>query len=132
VTPDATFFVTVCAQDRKQNTFSNAEMGKVVLDSIRWRNEKQLWYCELAVLMPDHVHLILNFPDGVPMTSSIRDWKSWLAKKYGIEWQRNFFDHRLRREESFDEKGRYILQNPVRAGLVAKAEDWPYLWIAIG
>jgi len=28
--------------------------------------------------------------------SAIRDWKSWLVKKHGIEWQRNFFDHRLR------------------------------------
>ena len=128
VKPDATFFVTVCAQDRKQNTFCHPEMGKTVLDSIKWRNEQRLWYCELGLLMPDHAHLILNFPEQTEVSTGIRDWKSWLAKKHGIVWQRNFFDHRLRHDEIFDEKAHYILQNPVRARLIARAEDWPHIW----
>jgi hypothetical protein len=41
-------------------------------------------------------------------------------------WQRDFFDHRLRDDESFEEKAAYILNNPVRAGLVNRFEDWPY------
>ena len=41
-----------------------------------------------------------------------------------------FFEHRLRKEESFREKADYILANPVRAGLVERAEDWPYVFIA--
>jgi hypothetical protein len=43
------------------------------------------------------------------------------AKIAGIQWQRNFFDHRLRHNESKAEKYDYICQNPVRAGLAAVA-----------
>jgi hypothetical protein len=41
-------------------------------------------------------------------------------------WQREFFDHLLRTPESYERKWRYVLENPVRAGLVVKSEDWPY------
>ena len=41
-------------------------------------------------------------------------------------WQRRFFDHVLRSDESYAQKWNYVRENPVRAGLVAKAEDWPY------
>jgi len=40
--------------------------------------------------------------------------------------QKDFFEHRLRSDESAQEKSDYILVNPVRAGLVPKPEDWPY------
>ena len=41
-------------------------------------------------------------------------------------WQRSFFDHVLRSNESYSEKWNYVRDNPVRAGLVANAADWPY------
>ena len=41
-------------------------------------------------------------------------------------WQEEFFDHLLRRAESYAEKWEYVRWNPVRAGLVANADDWPY------
>ncbi len=41
-------------------------------------------------------------------------------------WQRGFFDHLLRNSDSYSEKWKYVEQNPVRAGLVADAEDWPF------
>jgi REP element-mobilizing transposase RayT len=41
-------------------------------------------------------------------------------------WQREFFDHVLRSEESYAEKWEYMRQNPVRAGLTPRAEDWPF------
>jgi putative transposase len=42
-------------------------------------------------------------------------------------WQKTFFDHLLGSAESYSEKWNYVRENPVRAGLVAKAEDWPYM-----
>ena len=57
-------------------------------------------------------------------------WKEWTAKTLNIEWQRDFFEHRLRKEESFREKADYIFANPVRAGLVERSEGWPYFFIA--
>ena len=44
----------------------------------------------------------------------------------GKVWQRDCWDRQLRREESYAEKWAYVHQNPVRAGLVAESEQWPY------
>jgi len=54
-------------------------------------------------------------------------WKGYQTKGPGIEWQEGFFDHRIRSSESAEEKRQYILMNPVRAGLVARPDDWPYV-----
>jgi hypothetical protein len=51
--------------------------------------------------------------------------KEWTAKDIGIQWQDDFFEHRLRWAESRREKADYILANPVRAELVSSPEDWP-------
>ena len=41
-------------------------------------------------------------------------------------WQEGFFDHLLRRNESYAEKWEYVRQNPVRKDLCGRVEDWPY------
>jgi putative transposase len=97
----------------------------VILESIEHRHTKGTWFCDLAVLMPDHIHMIVSFPDVPSYTKIVGEWKRWLVRAHGISWQANFFDRRLRSELD-REKGEYILQNPIRAGLVGKAEDWPW------
>ena len=52
-----------------------------------------------------------------------------VLKREGVEgpyWQKGFFDHVLRGSESASEKWAYGRNNPVRAGLVQRADDWPY------
>ena len=80
--------------------------------------------------MPDHLHALISFPYERPMKQIIADWKRFLATNLNIDWQRDFFDHRLRRDESFVQKADYIRANQVRAGLVSSIEDWPYFWMA--
>ncbi len=59
-------------------------------------------------------------------------WKQWTSKRIsqrsqsGPIWQKEFFDHILRSNESLSEKWEYIRDNPVRAELVKNVEDWPY------
>ena len=86
--------------------------------------------------MPDHVHFFMR--EAQPSTKSLSDviqgWKQFTARKYGIAsighssqlWQPGFFDRLLRDETEWEEKYYYMLQNPVRAGLVNAASDWPY------
>ncbi|MEY4299809.1 MAG: hypothetical protein RIR25_1045, partial [Verrucomicrobiota bacterium] len=64
------------------------------------------------------------------MTGEIAAFKKFTARTLGIRWQRGFFDHRLRHEESEREKADYILRNPGRAGLVAQWEQWPHCFMA--
>jgi hypothetical protein len=75
--------------------------------------------------MPDHIHFLLSFPRDKPIQTVVSKWKEWTAKTLHIEWQRDFFEHRLRKEESYREKADYIMLNPVRASLVERVEDWP-------
>ena len=81
--------------------------------------------------MPDHIHLFAApFPDGITMGAWIKATKAFIrlsAKEIGINWQKGFFDHVLRSDESYSEKWEYVRQNPVRAGLVTTAGEWPFL-----
>jgi putative transposase len=77
--------------------------------------------------MPDHMHIWVGIPGDAQLSKLIRDFKRITARVAKIDWQRNFFDHRLRHDESEDEKAAYIRANPVRAGLVAAGEEWPYV-----
>jgi hypothetical protein len=53
----------------------------------------------------------------------VTNWKRFLATQQKINWQRDFFDHRL-----LDEKGSYILMNPVRNGLCKETGDWHWIY----
>jgi len=80
--------------------------------------------------MPDHLHAILSFARDQSMSDVIRDWKRFHARMNHVFWQEGYFDHRLRGDErcaQLTAKTNYIRQNPVAAGLCAKAEDWPWI-----
>ena len=85
---------------------------------------------EMAMIMPDHVHLLASFrwDPGNGMMSLIRNWKRYTANHLGIQWQRDYFDHRIRSENDHQKTWFYMRENPVRAGLVGSFEAWPYVW----
>jgi hypothetical protein len=63
------------------------------------------------------------------MSDTIGDWKRYHARRNGILWQENFFDHRLRNHlAELDAKYTYIRDNPVVLGLCDRTEDWPWQW----
>jgi REP element-mobilizing transposase RayT len=81
------------------------------------------------VLMPDHLHLFVRVAGERTLGSWMGGLKraiSTAAMRPAKAWQRGFFDHVLRSDESYSQKWNYVHENPVRAGLVEKAEDWPY------
>ena len=122
------FFITICCRERMKNQLCQSQIAREIFDSIEFRNRNRIWYAHLVVLMPDHVHALISFPYEQPMKQIVADWKRFLATKLNIEWQRDFFDQRLRRDESFIEKANYIRANPVRAGMANQSGEWPYFW----
>jgi putative transposase len=76
--------------------------------------------------MPDDLHMFIGVPGDAQLSRLIRDFRRITARMAKIDWQRNFFDHRLRHDESLAEKFEYICQNPVRAGLITESEERPY------
>jgi hypothetical protein len=65
-------------------------------------------------------------PGDTRLLNLIRDFKRITTRIANIAWQRNFFDHRLRHDESENEKVAYIHENPVRAGLMGPNSYWPF------
>jgi putative transposase len=125
------FFVTLCTYRRRK---------LLVVDVV---NASFIQFAERAyakhniavgryVIMPDHVHLFITGTDDFELGRWIGGLNQFMAKSMGREktseplWQRGFFDHVLRSEESYGQKWNYVRDNPVRAGLVASADAWPY------
>jgi putative transposase len=87
-----------------------------------------LAYC----VMPDHLHLLLENESGIDLIAFLQRFKSvttrlsWRNGFEGAIWQRSFYDRILREDEDPAEQVRYILDNPIRAGI---AETWgEYPW----
>jgi len=79
------------------------------------------------LLMPDHLHALLIFPHEKPMHAIIASWKGYQAKRLGISWQNNFFDHRIRNRDELHKSEAYIRLNPVRRNLCSEQNAWPWL-----
>ena len=123
------YFVTVCCRRRGVNQLAVPATAEPLIETIKHRNNRGDWFAHLALLMLDHVHFLLSFPVDRSIQTTISSWKGWTAKTLPIEWQRDFFEHRLRGNEGYREKADYILMNPVRAGLCASPEDWPWKFV---
>jgi putative transposase len=124
----AVFFITICCAERSANSLCRPEIAQTIFESIQFRQQRGDWFAHLVLLMPDHGHALILFPGDRAMKRTVSTWKEIVAKKTAVRWQRDFFDHRLRNGESFDEKAHYIRMNPVRKALVTRPEDWPYVW----
>ena len=122
-------FLTVCTAGRKP-ALAERSMQAVLREA--WALATS-WTVGRYVLMPDHVHLFCapaEFPPR-PLKQWVSFWKSHTARhcltpEVTPLWQRDFWDTQLRRSENYTEKWQYVLQNPVRAKLIERVEDWPY------
>src|SRR5204862_2505659 len=117
----------VLDRQRPQPPLIEPLLGKSVLDSARFYHEKQRWFITLFVLMPDHLHALLSFPNDQSMSRVIGDWKHYHKHTNSVIWPEGYFDHRLRDDERGEQlaiKINYIRNNPVAAGPCAKPEDW--------
>ncbi|NNE92543.1 MAG: hypothetical protein HKN23_12925 [Verrucomicrobiales bacterium] len=128
---DSVFFLTICVQDRDSSSLVDPRRGERILEAARHYHDTRRWWMNLILLMPDHVHCLVQFPDSdgtgnASMKKTVANWKRYLAANESIVWQKGFFDHRIRNSKSLRDKAHYIRQNPVRAELVARPEDWPY------
>ena len=127
------YFISINCQKRFHNQLALPDISKRLLETVRHRQEKFLWWPHLFLLMPDHLHALISFPlSDKPLQTVVSKWKEWTAKELGIRWQRDFFEHRLRHDESHRQKADYILENPVRKKLVGCPEDWPFVYFATG
>ena len=122
------FFITICTRQGNQNQLCHITIAPLILKSAEKYHLTHRWHCSLILLMPDHLQAMIQVPERFKLTQVISSWKGYLAKNLGIRWHRGFFDHRIRRAASLNEKWNYIEMKPVRAGFVTNPNDWPYRW----
>ena len=138
----AWYFITICAEGHRpwvcrdistvggdhRAPRSFDEFATLLLDEARFMHTAGKWFLSLMLIMPDHLHLIVHGPPGGrPLPLVIGDFKRYLTLHYGILFQRDFWDTRLRDDVHYAEKFRYICNNPVRKGLCATARDWRHV-----
>ena len=93
-------------------------------------NEDFTWKLRCAVVMPDHLHLLVMLGSRIPLGKTVSRLKSktsavLAASQHKLEWERDFFDHRLRPSEERLDVFLYLFLNPYRAGLCPRIECWP-------
>ena len=121
------YFFTACVAARRP-LLAAAEPSLILREV--WQKSAVFdgWFVGRYVIMPDHVHSLLVFPTAADMSRVVGDWKRFTARKLGVLWQTNYFDHRVRDHHKLQEAAVYIRRNPVAKGLCVRAEDWPWVW----
>ena len=126
------YFITICVRDR---SISMCRPEVQALFVREWDSSLAHygWAVGSYVMMPEHVHFFCRGnPDAVALSKFVGKWKERTSKavrSHGLTppfWQKEFFDHVLRSDESYAQKWEYVANNPVRAGLAKVAQEWPY------
>jgi len=125
------YFVTARTYNRR-SILGCPEVHQSLIDFALRRPDHGVWIGRYVV-MPDHVHLFAGFgPESISLSTWQKSFKNAISKTLRTatfpapHWEAGFFDHLIRSQESYDQKWSYVRENPVRAGLVRSADEWPY------
>jgi putative transposase len=130
---DGQIYLITFNTDQRKPIFAERRLAtnavSSTLDPANWQT------CELLtwVLMPNHWHGLIRLHGTSTLAGCIGALKGRSARrlrlhypKLGRIWQDGFHDHAVRREEDLVQLARYIVLNPVRAGLVQRVAEYPY------
>ena len=120
-------FITFSCYGRKPYLASPAarELFETSLEKMR---RKYLFAVFGYVVMPEHVHLLVNEPAHFPLARALQALKISVSVQQSERpfWLRRYYDRNVRTAEETTEKLRYLHRNPVSRGLVEKPEDWQW------
>lgn len=134
--PGAAYLLTTNVADGLPQ-LTPIEKTVVLKACVRW--DSQGWKLYSAVAMSTHVHLVAALrADARAVTSvaklmqSIKGSSSreinLLRSRTGSLWERDYHDSTLDTDTALETAVYYVLNNPVKAGLVKLPEDYPWLW----
>ena len=130
--PGTSYFVTTkCWQGR--SLFRLPEIAEIILETLFVYRDRAAYLLHEFVVMPDHLHLMLTPGPATSLEKAIQLIKGGSsnrvhkARNQKMEiWQVGFHDWTIRDYNDWQTKVEYIHENPVRAKLVEKPQDWPY------
>jgi len=135
--PNHLYLITTATHQRTL-TFSDITMGRIVVRALMHQQQVQNATTLAYVIMPDHLHWLLQLGQNSPLSTIMNHIKSGSARHINQRrntpgrpvWQDGYHDRALRQEEDIRKIARYIVANPLRAKLVTRIGDYP-LWDAI-
>lgn len=133
---DADVHLTLCAYVGQP--FSDERVARMVCENVEFYTCKLNYRLYGYTLMPDHLHVLLSPADSaVKLSKWLQDFKSYTTNQYrrltGATrlWQESGHDHVCRATETAEAVLAYIVENPVRAGLVERWQEWPWTKVFI-
>ena len=120
------YLLTTVTQNRHP-LFKDLHLGRLVVSELKRAEEQSLVHSLAWVVMPDHLHWLIELKQK-SLSSAIAINKA--IQSQNRVWQRGYHDTTLRTEDDLKKLARYIVANPLRAGLVKRIGDYP-LWDAI-
>jgi len=125
------YFITTCLEN-VQTLFAAPILAQAMMDIIIFGRQASWYYLYGFVVMPEHLHVALS-PGEKPIAKAMQSIKGFSARKIneirgskGTIWQAGYMDFPIYKMETYIQKLRYIEENPVRAGLVTKVEDYAF------
>ncbi|OEC54116.1 transposase [Pseudomonas sp. AP42] len=129
-------YLLTAVTHQRQHIFQDWLIGRLLVREFRKAQEDKDATSLAWVVMPDHFHWLVELHSG-DLPRPMQRTKSRSARavnkarqSFGVLWQKGYFDRALRREEDLKAMARYIVANPLRAGLVEHIGQYP-LWDAI-
>ncbi len=131
--PGQAYVLTTVTHQRRA-LFADLYLGRKVVAAMR-RVQEQGWARTLAfVVMPDHLHWLFVLGDTTlgKVAQAVKGGsaRAMSGRVTAPVWQRGYFDHAVRGDEDLRVMARYVVANPLRAGLVERLEEYA-LWDAV-
>lgn len=123
-----TFFITSVAAQRR-SIFHSARAADLLLETFLTYRDQAKYLLHDFVIMPDHFHTLITPANEISLERAVQFIKGGFSFRLHSKlpvWQASFTNHRIRDEADRVHHSQYIRMNPVRAGLVRAAEEYPY------
>ncbi|WP_191832943.1 REP-associated tyrosine transposase [Pseudomonas fluorescens] len=133
--PGQLYLLTTTVEHRRP-LFRDFDLARLLVAQLRYAQDKCLARSLAWVVMPDHLHWLVELQQETleVLMRRMKSRSTFLinrSQQYrGRLWQQGFHDRALRREDDVQAVARYIVGNPLRAGLVSRIGDYPH-WDAI-
>jgi putative transposase len=125
------FYFVTCSTYKKKPFFTDEPVIDFVLDKLNTMSTRYGFNTLAYCFMPDHFHLLTEGKEDSSLPGYMQRFKQ--VSSYGFKkehgeplWQRSYYDNVLRKEQSVTDVAKYILDNPVRKGIVKEYTEYPF------
>ena len=136
--PNHIYHVTTITEGRK-DIFLDLRLGRMVVQSLMRIERSDMARTLAFVVMPNHLHWLMQVQAGKNLSATVGSLKSQSGRLIGQAtsttgqvWQKGFYDSAMRRDADMIRVARYIVANPLRAGLAREIGDyslWNSIWV---